>query len=53
MIFLRHVVSANGIFMNPKKVEVIVNWKGPKNIIEIKSFLGLAEYYRQFVEHFS
>ena len=46
MVFLWHVVFGNEIFINPKKVEAIVKWERPKNIIEIRSFLGLAEYYR-------
>ena len=46
-------VTTNGIFVNPKKVEAIVNWERPKNIIEIRTFLGLAGYYRQFMEYFS
>ena len=50
--FLGHVVSKNGIFVDTKKVEVIVNWKQPKNVTEIRSFLGLVGYYRQFMEHF-
>ena len=39
--------------MDPKKVEAIVNWEQPKNVIKIRSFLGLIGYYRRFVEHFS
>ena len=53
VVFLGHVVSRNGIFMDPKKVEDIVNWKQPKNVTEIRDFLGLAGYYRRFVKHFS
>ena len=53
VMFLKHVVFRNGIFVDPKKVEAIVNWEQPKNITEIQSFQGLVEYYRQFVEHFS
>ena len=53
MVFLGHVVSGNGIFVDPKKVEAIVNWECPKNVTKIQSFLGLAGYYRRFVEHFS
>ena len=52
VIFLGHVVFGNGIFMDPRKVEVIVNWEQPKNVFEIRSFLGLVKYYRRFVEHF-
>ena len=39
--------------MDPRKIEAIVNWEQPKNVFEIGSFLGLAGYYRRFVEHFS
>ena len=53
VVFLRHVVFENGIFMDPRKVKVTVNWEQPKNVIEIRSFLGLAGYYKRFVEHFS
>ena len=52
VVFLGHVVSGDGIFMDPRKIEAIVSWEQPKNIIKIRSFLGLASYYRQFVEHF-
>ena len=53
VMFLEHVVSGNGIFVDPKKVEAIVNQEQPKNVTEIQSFLGLTEYYRLFMEHFS
>ena len=43
--FLRHVVSASGVSMNPKKVEVVMSWERPNSIFEIRSFLGLAGYY--------
>ena len=51
--FLRNVISKDGISVDPKKVEAIVNWEKPTNVHEIKSFLGLADYYRCFVESFS
>ena len=40
VVFLGHVVSGNGIFVDPRKVEAIVNWECPKNVTEIRSFLG-------------
>ncbi|KAE8663418.1 hypothetical protein F3Y22_tig00112980pilonHSYRG00017 [Hibiscus syriacus] len=51
--FLGRIISAQGIQVDPSKIEAIVNWKRPKNISEIRSFLGLAGYYRRFVEGFS
>ncbi|KAL4283832.1 hypothetical protein GQ457_16G018880 [Hibiscus cannabinus] len=53
VVFLGHVVSSEGIRVDPKKVEAIVNWKQPTSVTEIRSFLGLAGYYRRFVSGFS
>ena len=39
--------------MDPQKIEAVVNWKPPKNVSDVRSFLGLAGYYRKFVEGFS
>ena len=43
--FLGHIVSAEGIRADPVKIEAIVNWNPPRNVIEVRSFLGLAGYY--------
>ena len=52
MSFLGHIVSKEGIRVDPKKLEVVVEWKPPRNVIEVRSFLGLASYYRKFVKGF-
>lgn len=53
ILFLGHVVSADGIKVDPKKIEAVVKWEIPKNVAEVRSFLGLAGYYRRFLEGFS
>ena len=53
VIFLGHVISGAGIFVDPRKIEAIFSWEQPKNVTEIRSFLGLVGYYRRFVNHFS
>ncbi|KAJ0617047.1 putative nucleotidyltransferase, Ribonuclease H [Helianthus annuus] len=51
--FLGHVVSERGIQVDPAKVEAVMNWQEPKTPTEIRSFQGLAGYYRRFIENFS
>ncbi|KAL0282788.1 UNVERIFIED_CONTAM: Retrovirus-related Pol polyprotein from transposon.6 [Sesamum angustifolium] len=53
VVFLGHVISGDRVMPDPSKVKAIMEWRVPKNVIEVRSFLGLAGYYRRFVERFS
>jgi hypothetical protein len=47
--FLGHVISAEGVWVDPGKVKDVLNWKPPTDVSEIRSFLRLAGYYRRFI----
>jgi predicted aspartyl protease len=51
--FLGHVVSAQGIAADPEKVKTVASWPLPRNLQEVRSFVGLASYYRRFIAGFA
>ena len=51
--FLGHLVSADGIRVNPDKVKAIVDWPTPTTVKDIRSFLGISGYYRKFIQNYS
>jgi ribonuclease HI len=53
VMFLGHIINQEGLDVDPKKVASILDWKAPKDVRGIKSFIGIAGYYRHFIEGFS
>jgi LPS O-antigen subunit length determinant protein (WzzB/FepE family) len=51
--FLGHVLSAEGIDVDLSKVESVTKWEQPLNVTDVRSFLGMARYYKRFIENFS
>ncbi len=51
--YLGHIISGEGIRVDPRKINAVVDWEAPKNIKQAQSFLGLCNYYRKFVEGFA
>jgi hypothetical protein len=53
VLFLGHIINRDGLAVDPKKVAAILDWKAPKDVRGIKSFIGMAGYYQRFIEGFS
>jgi hypothetical protein len=53
VLFLGHIINREGLAVDPRKVTTILDWKAPKDVQGIKSFIGMAGYYRRFIEGFS
>ena len=51
--YLGHIISEEGISVDSENIEAVINWPTPRNVTDVRSFMGLAGYYRRFIEGFT
>ena len=53
MVFLGHIVNANGIQTDPEKISAVKQWPQPRCVKDVRAFLGLTGYYRKFIKDYA
>lgn len=53
LLYLGHIISAEGVKVDPEKIRAIIDWPPPENITHLKGFLGLFSFYRRFMKGYS
>jgi len=53
MLYLGHVIGEDGVKVHQEKIQAILDWPTPRNVTELREFLGICRYYRRFVRGFS
>ena len=51
--YLGHIILEEGVLVDPEKIEAIINWPNPKNVKDVRYFMGIVGYYNRFIEGFS
>jgi hypothetical protein len=51
--YLGHIISAEGVAVDPEKIKEIMDWPAPRNVTEVRYFMGLDGYYKRFIKGFS